>query len=59
LPLIYLLTLRAQESGKLRYAFGAGLAAMLLANIHTYDVLPLNAVLLLWAYCEYSFGAKR
>jgi hypothetical protein len=49
LPFIYWQTLRAQESGNLRYAIGAGLAAMLLANIHTYDVLPLNVVLLLWA----------
>jgi hypothetical protein len=49
LPLIYLLTWRARATGDLRYAVGAGCAALLLANIHTYDVLPLNATLLLWA----------
>jgi hypothetical protein len=49
LTLVYLLTLRACISGRWRTAMGAGLAALLLANIHTYDVLPLNVVMLLWA----------
>ncbi len=49
LTLIYLLTLRAYVSGSWRTAAGAGFAALLLANIHTYDVLPLNVVMLLWA----------
>lgn len=49
LTLVYLLTRRACVSGSWRTALGAGCAALLLANIHTYDVLPLNVVMLLWA----------
>ncbi len=49
LPLIYGLVLRAQTTGRARYAVAAGGAAALLGNIHTYDVLPLGATLLLWA----------
>lgn len=49
LPLIYLLTLRAQQTGKLKFALVAAIAAFLLTNIHTYDALPLDVVMLLWA----------
>ena len=49
LPLIYLLTLRAQQTGKLKFALVAAIAAFLLTNIHTYDALPLAVVMLLWA----------
>lgn len=49
LPLIYGLVLRAQATGRARYTVAAGGAALLLGNIHTYDVLPLGATLLLWA----------
>lgn len=49
LALIYRLTLRARAMGDWRAALGAGCAALLLSNIHTYDVLPLNVTMLLWA----------
>jgi hypothetical protein len=49
LPLIYLWTLRAQESGERKPMIGAGVAALLLANIHTYNAIPLLAIMLLWA----------
>jgi hypothetical protein len=39
---------RALRRGGLASAAGAGLAALLLANIHTYDVVPLVAVLTTW-----------
>ncbi|HVF09748.1 MAG TPA: hypothetical protein VNA16_03045, partial [Abditibacteriaceae bacterium] len=48
LPLIYGGVLRAGHTGRLKYAVWAGVAALLLANIHTYDALPLIATLLLW-----------
>jgi hypothetical protein len=41
--------LRTQQTGKLKYAFIAALAAFVLTNVHTYDALPLNVVMLLWA----------
>jgi len=48
LAVIYLWTLKAQQTGNLRYALGAGAAALILGNIHTYDGLPLTVTLLLW-----------
>lgn len=48
LVFIYLWTLQAQQTGRLGYMAAAGLAALLLGNIHTYDALPLAATLLIW-----------
>ncbi|HEX3000093.1 MAG TPA: hypothetical protein VHR86_07645, partial [Armatimonadota bacterium] len=41
----YLLLLRAFGCGKARYAAGAGVLALVLGNIHSYDILPFYAVL--------------
>jgi hypothetical protein len=49
LCVIYCQTLRAQKTGQPSHALYAALAALLLSNIHTYDVIPLNIILLLWA----------
>jgi len=57
LVLIYLCVLRAAETNNWRYSAGAGLAAMLLANIHTYDAIPLNVTMLLWA--GYNWRQQR
>jgi hypothetical protein len=46
---VYLLSLHAWETGSRRAAIGAGAAALLLSNIHTYDVFPLLAALFVWA----------
>jgi hypothetical protein len=35
----FLLLLRAEETGKARWAVGAGLAGLVMGNIHSYDVL--------------------
>lgn len=48
LAAIYGWTLQAQQTGRWRYAVGAGLASLLLGNIHTYDALPLATILLCW-----------
>jgi hypothetical protein len=49
LALVYLQVLRAQETGSMRHAIVAGIAALFLANFHTYDAIPLNLTMLLWA----------
>jgi hypothetical protein len=49
LIIIFLLTLRARKSGDLRLACGAGLAAFVLSNIHTYDAIPLGVIFTIWA----------
>ena len=49
LALIYALVLQAQQTGELRAACIAGATAFLLTNIHTYDALPLDATMLIWA----------
>ncbi len=48
LALIFDCVLRAGDGDKRAIKIGA-LAALLLANIHTYDALPLGAALLIWA----------
>ena len=48
LSLVFECVLRAQDGDKRATKIGA-LAAFFLANIHTYDALPLGAALLLWA----------
>ncbi len=52
LPLIYGLALRAARAAclrtSLRPALGASVVALLLGNVHPYDVPPLLATLLLW-----------
>jgi hypothetical protein len=58
LPLIYILVLRAGQTGRLKYAVWAGAAALLLANIHTYDALPLIVTLLLWPVLSTLPGAR-
>ena len=40
----YLLLLRAFDTGSVRLALGAGAAGLVLGQIHTYDILPLYAV---------------
>jgi len=57
LMLTYLMVLRAQETGNIRYALAAGGAAMVLGNFHTYDAIPLGVTLLLWA--GYSVWQQR
>ncbi len=49
LVLVHLQMLRAQQTGKLKFAVYAAIAAFVLTNIHTYDALPLDVVMLLWA----------
>lgn len=46
---VYLLVLKAWESGSRKAAAGAGVCTLLLANIHTYDVFPLLLTLAAWA----------
>lgn len=58
LALIYYGVVRAQQSGARRFAVLAGVAAFFLSNIHTYDVLPLNVTLILWAVWS-SLGSRR
>jgi hypothetical protein len=57
LMLVYLLVVRAQETGKIKYALGACGGAAVLTNFHTYDAIPLNITLLLWAV--YSIWQQR
>lgn len=57
LALVYLLVLRAQQTAQRKYALGAAVAALLLTNIHTYDAIPLNITLLLWA--SYSLWQQK
>ena len=59
LTLIYLLVLRAQETNNWRLAAGAGATALLLGNIHTYDVLPLDVVMLAWAAWSWKTTKNR
>lgn len=42
---LYLLLLRALDTGQVRLAIGAGVAGLVLANIHSYDILPVYAVI--------------
>jgi hypothetical protein len=56
LSLIYTCVLRAQEGEKRAIGIGA-FAALLLANIHTYDAIPLGITLFLWS--AYRFATKR
>lgn len=46
---VFLLALRTWETGSRKTATGAGAAALLLSNFHTYDVFPLLAALAAWA----------
>jgi hypothetical protein len=41
-------TRKAQETGQTRHLVYAGLSAFLLSNLHTYDIIPLGLILLLW-----------
>lgn len=41
--------LTVQQTGGRRPVLWAGLAAFALSNVHTYDVIPLNLILLYWA----------
>jgi hypothetical protein len=50
---VYLLSLRAFETGSRRATLGAGAAALLLSNIHTYDVFPLLLALGAWALWQW------
>lgn len=56
LVLVYLQTLRAQENGSWKTAICAAIAAFLLTNIHTYDALPLDVVMLIWAISSTRFA---
>ena len=58
LAFIYWQTLRARDSGHLKHAVFAGSAALLLANIHTYDVVPLNIVMFLWALWSFISSTR-
>jgi len=56
----YLLCLHAFETASKKAAIGAGLTALLLANIHTYDVFPLLLALSWWAVDQFrSFPRAR
>ena len=59
LVFVYLQTLRARRTGQLKFAFGAAIAAFLLTNIHTYDAIPLNVVMLLWALSSTRLRRKN
>ena len=59
LAFIYWQTLRARNCGQWKHAIFAGIAALLLANIHTYDVVPLNIVMLLWALWSLTTSPRR
>ncbi len=45
--IIYLLTM-AQRSGQMRYAVGAGVCALVLGNVHSYDILHVGGAWLLF-----------
>ncbi len=45
--IVYLLV-KAQQSGRMRFAVGAGLCAAVLANIHSYDILHVAGAWLLY-----------
>ncbi|HEX8832691.1 MAG TPA: hypothetical protein VF719_00755, partial [Abditibacteriaceae bacterium] len=49
LVFVFWQTAKARAEKSRRAAVYAGIAALLLTNIHTYDAIPLNTVLLLWA----------
>lgn len=51
---VYLLSLRAYETGSRRAALGAGATALALSNIHTYDVFPLLLALFAWAFWQWQ-----
>jgi tryptophan-rich sensory protein len=53
LCLVYLLALRTYETGSRRAAVGAGVGALLLGNIHTYDVFPLLLALSAWSLWQW------
>ena len=55
---IYLNTLRAWRSGEIRPALWAAFFALLLANIHTYDAIPLNVAMLCWALLSFFTRPK-
>ena len=56
LVFVYLQTIRAQQTGKLKFALSAAIAAFVLTNIHTYDALPLDVVMLLWAFSSTRYS---
>ncbi len=56
LVLVYLQTLRAQENNSWKSALSAMFAAFLLTNIHTYDAIPLDIVMLIWAISSTRFA---
>jgi len=59
LALVFLLTLRARANGNLRLAFTAASAAFVLSNIHTYDAIPLFAIMALWALAGFNSQAHH
>lgn len=52
----YLLLLRALDSGCMRHALGAGILALLLGHIHSYDILPFYGVLAVYVL---ALGVQR
>ena len=58
LAFIYWQTLRARKCGHWKHAVYAGIAALLLANIHTYDVVPLNVVMIVWALWSFTSSTR-
>jgi hypothetical protein len=59
LSLIYLLLLHAQRKDDWRPAGGAGIAGLILGNIHTYDALPLGVVLSAWGFYCWTKTRRR
>ncbi|HHX40748.1 MAG TPA: hypothetical protein GX715_12355 [Armatimonadetes bacterium] len=47
---LYLLVLRAFDTGRVAPAVGAGLFGLVLGNIHSYDLLPVYAVLAVYVF---------
>jgi hypothetical protein len=54
----FMFLLRCKESGRVRHAMAAGMCLLLLANIHTYDVVTVAAVWAAFVLADYLSALK-
>jgi len=56
---VFGLSAKAVETGSARTAAGAGFAALALGNIHSYDLIPVAAVIVVYAVAQVVTGRAR
>ena len=55
----YFCCVRAWETGAKKFAVGASVSTLLLANIHTYDVFPLLLAITAWAIFQFKTAREE